>query len=404
MKNSHNNEPGEDIMVLPTQEPIRLLDDDVIEIDLSFRSPPAYEYLAEADDKEQALIRSIEVGAIALRQVQSDQDCDFINKRMEESFRDLESTIKKAFDPLEEGSVAQRFGKIFQIENQNLKELLCTESKSTEEMQKRMSEFNLGLKEQVFTALEKQTSEGGLGALLGQLRTSVCELRDSIVAGKTEKETSSSLAGKSFEEDCQAVLEEFCKAHGCVCDDLRTVQGSGSSKKGDFRISRHDFTSIVLEMKSKASPLSLAASLSELDQSAQNRNCKIAVLVGDQNSLPGEVGLYNEYGGNGDRVICGFDVLEIGLKIAMVKAKMLFNQKSDGQTMDIQSLTAQIEKLKVSLTKFGKLRSNCASMRKSADKIDSLAEELQSEIESIAEKMAEGITTNTEVKNAIETN
>ncbi len=399
MKNSQNDITGEDVTILPIQEPIRLLDSDVVEIDLSFRSPSVYEFLSESENMEQACIRSIEVGTIALCRVQSNLDTDYIGKRMEQSFKELEGSIKQAFDPLAEGSVADRFNKIFTSQNQNIKELLWTESKSTEEMQKRLLEFNLGLKDQVFAALEKQTIEGGLGALLGQIRISISALRDSIVGDNAEKTSSAPLVGKSFEEDCKVVLDEFCKSHGCICDDLRTEQGSGKSKKGDFRISRHDFVPIVLEMKSKSTPLSLAACLTELDLSAQNRNCKIAVLVGDLDSLPKEAGLYNEYSGNGDRIVCSFDVLEIGLKIAMVKAKMLFNQKPDGQSVDVQSLTALIDKLKVSLTKFGKLRSNCASMRKSADKIDSLAEELQEEIESIAERMIETVTTNLEEKN-----
>jgi hypothetical protein len=386
------------------KEPVRLSSPDMVTVkDLSFRSNEAYDYLSTSSDPAIAVVDAIITGSLALSRAQSGLDADMVARKMQETVGHFQIAMHKALDPLEAGSAMHRVNQYLTQQGNALQEVLCRGTRSTEEVNKQIGDFSKNLRTQISETIGSAITPdtGGLGLLMRQIKEDVAALRDTVVATRTAKESSSALIGSSFEESCNEKLAKFCENHGCVLEDLCAVAGVGNSKKGDYRISRHDIKSIVLEMKDRTSSiLTMPHCMAELSAAAANRDSAIALLVAEREVLPQETGIFNVYGASDAFILCSAEILELGLKIALAKSRQMASMGRGSEEIDVQKINDQIQQLKVTLTKFNKLRTNCTTLRKTADKVEAISQEIRAEVEDSANALVAAVSGESEDKHA----
>jgi hypothetical protein len=119
--------------------------------------------------------------------------------------------MQKALDPLENGSAMHRVNQYLTQQGNALQDVLCRGTKSTEDVNKQIGEFSKNLRTQISEIIGSAitTDTGGLGLLMRQIKDEVTALRDTVVATKTARESSSALIGSSFEESCNQKFANF---------------------------------------------------------------------------------------------------------------------------------------------------------------------------------------------------
>jgi hypothetical protein len=76
------------------------------------------------------------------------------------------------------------------------------------------------------------------------------------------------------------------------------------------------------------------------------------------------------------------------------------SQNRGSEEIDAQRITDQIQQLKVTLTKFSKLRNNCTTLRKTADKVEALSQEIRAEVEESSNALVAAMSGESEDRHA----
>jgi len=342
-----------------------LLEDDyktVIIRNLSIEDEILYQFLmdVEEDKRVERLITAIRIGVLGLKHVTVAGEVDYVEKE----FNSLLSKLENMFNPSLETSY---LGKLASL----LKEYFDKG----------------GTVENIF---DPTTEDTPLGKLRKEILQEIKDLRDQITKKKAEEEIVeiTPLKGYDFEDECEEILSEFVsKQMGDILErkgnEIGNLQGS---KAGDFVItlSKHPDKKIVIETKDRNN-LNLPQIINNLEEAMKNRNAVYGIFVSKyKESLPQQIGWFNEYRGN--MLVCALGSKENDiffpeiLNIAYQWAKLRVEKQISIKEEAFESIAEGIKEIEEKLNTFSQIKTQCTNIKNNAEKIEKLANNLRKSI------------------------
>lgn len=359
--------------------------------DLSFRSQDVHSFLEQAPKPAEALVGVIETGVAVLRRAESSLDTDFVQKKLNEQFTGLEKNIDTHID-----KTAGSLNNLLSLKSKHLKELLDQGMNNILTLDQKVNQFSDVLKDQLGKEVTKMADPNNspIGILLGQIKTEIESFRDLLFQKKVESVTSSSVVGKNFEEKVTQKIEEIAKnmgIGGISITDCRNVNGISQNKKGDFIIQFHNLKTepkVTLEVKDQRSN-TVPYILKSLDGSIVNREAIFGIFISaNQEDLPNSIGDFNFFGN--DKIVTAYNFIEIAFKLCVSK---LMATEAAGTEVDMEKVLGIINQIESSIKKFTALKAACRSTIKGAQKSETLASEVEGEIQEATNTLIHMLTT-----------
>ena len=409
--------------------------------DLRIPSIDVYDYLVAFDTSEQReeeLKRAIDVGISVLQKVQLVSDTSYFDKKVEQltakfelNVNNLEKQVveivSKKFDPTEAKSYTRQINEFFQQQRHELQGVIKESVEGIKEQKDELEELIEG-------AFDPDDKKSHLGKLIGRIeafendilqrfdpnvkssissmlqakleglldrhmsvtdpnsplvkfkdevRQSIAGLREELakytgaVQAKEEVIQKSPEKGYVFEDAIHQALQEIARPHADVVTDVSKEIGDTKRKSGDFVYDVSDLhKKIVVEARSKAIT-SVKSALTDLDSAMQNRAAEFGIyVVESEGQLQRQNGMWNEYPGN--LIITHAALLEVAVKVA--KARLALEQP-ESASVDVSAVRTNLQRILDSIKKLSSIKKEATTIRGSGDRIESLATEIQSEIQ-----------------------
>ena len=382
---------------LNTKTEIRLDEEGVVTVkDLTVKNVEIYQYLQESEELTEAATKAFEIGAIALRRVSSSLDIDFISKKAESAFTNLEKSItefiRRNIDPDESQSLTKKIVEIFKIQNSQIRELLKEGDTNMSTLDGKIENFKQSLETALQSALGKVlTDSSGIGLLLKQIQHELQSVRTSIVEKETRDIYSPNLKGANFEDENFSAIYSWGRAYqgtsgaGVVVEDTRTLTGF-KGKQGDcvVHIQSPIDKKIVIEMKAQEK-ISTPKILEVLNESINNRGADMAIYVAPTvDFLPKELGSWAQFE---NKIICISNALDIALRYSALNL-CVTEEAAERRDFDIERASRLLSEVQIQMRKFTTLISSARSTTKAAGKTECLIEVIREGIGRSLDKLS----------------
>ncbi|MHA2263635.1 MAG: hypothetical protein ACXAEN_14665 [Candidatus Thorarchaeota archaeon] len=334
--------------------------------ELKLRNDTIYKFFEDIDEKEreEALRKVLLIGCVAMRKMAVAEDMDYIEKELSRFMSKMTQDVDGMFNIEKEGSHLFKLAKI---------------------MEKYFDEG--GTMEGLLDCSEEDSP---LFKMKEEIKKEITDLRNDLFKQKGVDETidATTLKGYDFEDQCEEKLYEIARPFGDEVSRTSTEAGELESRKvGDFVVTLNERPDlkIVLETKDMAT-VNLPQIHRNLEEAMENRNADYGIfVVKDKDSLPKQVGYFNEYPGNqlvavyavGTEELGNGELLEIAYKWA--RNKLLF-QKGVVTGIDLTSVSDHLEEIQSSIKSFSKVLKQCTNVEKATNKIRKICAEMSEEI------------------------
>ncbi|MFA6458255.1 MAG: hypothetical protein WCV72_02590 [Patescibacteria group bacterium] len=385
------------------------------------------------DQREAAALKAIKIGLIALKDMETVGNVDYVEKEFQKFRQGLEielKNLKEEFakkledaDKLIQNQLEKNFdskdGVLPHVLERYLGEGgtladLFDETQSTSATAKFKSILAEYFDEDASTVvklLDANNQNSPLYSFKKDLIERLVSIEKEIKAKESAKEATKLEAAKGtqkgfeYEEVVFAELEKVARVFGDTC--LPTAKEVGltlDSKQGDAVVTLNPANTggatlrIVFEAKDKG--MYLNALLDELEGAKKNRGATVAVaVVSGKDTLKDvreAIGVFRDY--PGQRTICVLDkeypdatALEVAYKLARAKLLLSLQTKEmKSEAVDLVAINTLIEEITKKLSEFAGIQSTLTKASTAIDgaktQIEGMKNELQVKLQELAEK------------------
>lgn len=403
---------------------LQITDKDILELIFSYPE----------DKRETVILRALKIGLIALKDVQTIGNIDYVKNEFLKFKTDIEKEfliLKQEFadklketDEIIKKELENKFNPQTGILNQVLEKYLGEGGKLSDLFDEEKNTSAIGRIKQIFSdyfdtdaskvvcLLDPNNPESPLSNLKKDLTERLFNLEKEIKAIGAAKQAVKEEAekgtqkGLEYEQLVYQEIEKIASILGDSCLPVGNEQGLiFNNKTGDIVVSLNPSQTgganlkIVFECKDKE--MSLQKFLEELDEAKKNRGALLSVGVISRKEIlkgvNGAIGVFREY--PNDKSICYFDkenldatALEIAYKLARTRLLLglkVKEMKSD--SIDVEGVKILIEETVRKLNEFSSIKSTLSKATTAIDlaksDLDKIKDELQEKLENILQKI-----------------
>lgn len=403
---------------------LQITDKDILELIFSYPE----------DKRETVILRALKIGLIALKDVQTIGNIDYVKNEFLKFKTDIEKEfliLKQEFadklketDEIIKKELENKFNPQTGILNQVLEKYLGEGGKLSDLFDEEKNTSAIGRIKQIFSdyfdtdaskvvrLLDPNNHESPLSSLKKDLTERLFNLEKEIKAIGAAKQAVKEEAekgtqkGLEYEQLVYQEIEKIASILGDSCLPVGNEQGLiFNNKTGDIVVSLNPSQTgganlkIVFECKDKE--MSLQKFLEELDEAKKNRGALLSVGVISRKEIlkgvNGAIGVFREY--PNDKSICYFDkenldatALEIAYKLARTRLLLglkVKEMKSD--SIDVEGVKILIEETVRKLNEFSSIKSTLSKATTAIDlaksDLDKIKDELQEKLENILQKI-----------------
>lgn len=387
----------------------------------------------DQNKRESVLLRALRVGLIALKDIETIGNVDYVEKEFQKFKGDLDKEfvllkedfanklketddlikdkLKSSFDP--EIGIMPKVLDRYLGEGGTLADLFDEKNNlsAVSKIKNILSEYFDDEASTVVQLLDPNNPKSPLAAFKKEITDRLISIEKEIRAKESAKEAAKEEAekgtqkGLEYEELVFSEIEKIASVFGDTC--LPTGKESGQildSKLGDIVVTiNSSYTGgatlkIVFEAKDKS--MYLSTLLDELESAKKNRNAGVAVaVVSGKDTLKDvreSIGIFRDYSNN--RSICILDkegpdqiALEVAYKLARTKLLLgLKVREMKSESIDIVSINTLIDEITKKLSEFTAIKSTLTkasgAIGNAQIQIDNMKDDLQSKLEELSEK------------------
>jgi hypothetical protein len=380
---------------------IFLTEPDIVKIsNIEIHSDEVFRFLKSEEDREIATIQALEAGVAVIERLSSRRELDFLAEKTEillnSTRQSVTDFISQNLDPTAAGSLSEKVLKIFEIQNNQIREMLCEGKTNVTAMAGQIDLFKKGIEQVLVDTLGKSlnSDQSGVGLLLNQIRQNLQNLSNNLLSAKIKAENNITEKGVLFESRCFSALFDYAKAYEQTSKqsveiiNTTSVVGLTGGKVGDAVARFCDFgQSVVMEFKDEKG-LTVPCIVEMSRASLENRAAqKSLFIVPDETYLPREIGFWGQYG---DITVTTLTYFPLALKLAV--CDLAANHMSTNkENLDVEQLLKEIKNIETTLKRFSSLTASTRQTVKSAEKSGALAEEIRDTIEKSVENLLDMI-------------
>ena len=330
-----------------------------------------FQNLNESEDLEEKLLNLLRIGITVTKSISTAENVNYVEKAFDNLDSDFTHKLNEAFG--EKGQFSEVIKDHFGEDGTLIKEL-----------------FN-------------PNREGSpLHILKKELDGNLFEIREKLGINEAiaESEKRGTKKGLDFEDECEKKLQWIARIHADKLEVTGTTKGKVvGSKKGDFVLTLGDSgKKIVFEMKNM-SHIPQKYIHKELKEAIENREADYGIFVAkNKDSLPENVGWFNEYDGNhlvcavenkeGESMIDG-GIIHIAYKWARAKLRLESSKKKKVDAVRILEKTTEIQQ---KITDLRKIKLQCTNIDKSTEAIRNTAKDAEKEITKKLEEIVDSLS------------
>jgi hypothetical protein len=329
-----------------------------------------FQNLNESENLEEKLLNLLKIGITVTKSISTAENVNYVEKAFDNLDADFSRKLGEAFG--EDGQFSEVIKEHFGEDGKLIKEL-----------------FN-------------PNREGSpLHILKKELDGNLYEIREKLgidVAIK-EAEERGTKKGLDFEDECERKLQWIARIHSDKLEVTGTTKGKiTGSKKGDFVLTLGDSGKrIVFEMKNmKNIPQKYIHK--ELKEAIENREADYGIfVVKNKDSLPENVGWFNEYDGNhlvcaienndGESMIDG-ELIHVAYKWARAKLRL---ENSKEKKLDASLILEKTTEIQQKIGDLQKIKLQCNNIDKSTEAIRETTKDTEKEIKMQLEEIVDSL-------------
>lgn len=387
----------------------------------------------DEDKRQAAALKALKIGLIALKDMESAGNVDYVEKefqkfrqalekdledlkeefgkKLEEADKLIQEKLKGSFDP--ESGIMPRVLDRYLGEGGSLSDLFDEQNNAsaTAKIKSILAEYFDKDASTVVQLLDANNPRSPLSGFKKDLIDRLVSIEKEIKAKETAKDAvkleaeKGTQKGFEYEDIVFTELEKIASVFGDSCLPTGTETGIVlDSKQGDFVVTLNPSNTggatlrIVFEAKDKG--MYLTSLLDELEGAKKNRAAGVAVAVISGKDMLKDVremiGVFRDY--PNQRTICVLDkeiidatALEVAYKLA--RAKLLLNlqvkeMKSDA--VDLVAITTLIDEITKKLCEFASIQTTLTKANNAIDgaktQLDGMKSELQDKLKELSEK------------------
>jgi len=330
-----------------------------------------FQNLNESENLEEKLMHLIKIGITVTKSISTAENVNYVEK----AFENLDSDFTQKLDAVfgEKGQFSEVIKDHFGEDGTIIKELF------------------------------DPNKEGSpLFVLKKELDGNLYEIREKLGINEAveEEREQGTKKGFDFEDQCEEKLQWIARIHSDKLEKTGDTIGKVTrSKKGDFVLTLGDIDKkIVFEMKNMGN-ITQKYIHTQLKESIENREADYGIfVVKNKDSLPENIGWFNEYDGNhlvcavendeGNSMIDG-EIIHIAYKWARAKLR-LTNTKE--KKLDASVIIEKTSEIQQKLGDLGKIKRQCTNIEKSTDDIRETAKKTEKEIKKQLEEIVDSIS------------
>ena len=330
-----------------------------------------FQNLNESEILEEKLVNLLKIGITVTKSISTAENVNYVEKAFDNLDSDFSHKLNEAFG--ENGQFSEVLKNHFGEDGQIIKEL-----------------FN-------------PNREGSpLHILKKELDGNLYEIREKLginIAIK-EVEERGTKKGLDFEDECKKKLQWIARIHSDKLENTGTTKGKiTSSKKGDFVLTLGDSgKKIVFEMKNMSN-IPQKYIHKELKEAIENREADYGIFVAkNKDSLPENVGWFNEYDGNhlvcavenneGEAMIDG-EIIHIAYKWARAKLRL---EDSKEKKLDASLILEKTSEIQQKIGDLRKIKLQCNNIDKSTETIRETTKDTEKEIKRQLEEIVDSLS------------
>ncbi len=330
-----------------------------------------FQNLSESEDLEEKLLNLLRIGVTVTKSISTAENVSYVEK----AFDNLDSNFSQKLDAAfgDKGQFSEVIKDHFGEDGQIIKEL-----------------FNPNREGSPLYVLKKE------------LDGNLYEIREKLGINEAveESEERGTKKGLDFEDECEKKLQWIARIHADKLQVTGTTKGKiTGSKKGDFVLTLGDNgIKIVFEMKNM-SRIPSKYIHKELKEAIENREADYGIfVVKNKDSLPDEVGWFNEYDGNhlvcavenneGEAMIDG-EIIHIAYKWARAKLRLEDTKEKKVNASKILEKTNEIQQ---KIGDLRKIKLQCSNIDKSTEAIRETTKDTEKEIKKQLEEIVDSLS------------
>ena len=330
-----------------------------------------FQNLSESEDLEEKLLNLLKIGITVTKSISTAENVNYVEKAFDNLGSDFTHKLDEAFG--EKGQFSEVIKDHFGEDGKLIKEL-----------------FN-------------PNKEGSpLQILKKELDGNLYEIREKLginEAVEKEKERGTK-KGLDFEDECEKKLQWIARIHSDKLETTGTTKGKiTGSKKGDFVLTLGDNgKKIVFEMKNMSN-IPQKYIHKELKEAIANREADYGIfVVKNKDSLPENVGWFNEYDGNhlvcavenneGEAMIDG-EIIHIAYKWARAKLRL---EDTKEKKVDAASILVKTTEIQQKIGDLRKIKLQCNNIDKSTEAIRETTKDAEKEIKKQLDEIVDSLS------------
>ena len=329
-----------------------------------------FENLHESENLEEQLLNLIKIGITVNNSISTTENVNYVEKAFENLDSDFSKKLNDAF--ADDGKFSEVIKNHFGEDGKLIKEL-----------------FN-------------PNREGSpLFILRKELDGNLYEIREKLGINDAVKESEErgTKKGLDFEDECKKKLQWIARIHADKLEVTGNTKGKiTGSKKGDFVLTLGDNgKKIVFEMKNMSN-IPQKYIYKELKEAIANRESDYGIFVAkNKDSLPENVGWFNEYDGNhlvcaienndGESMIDG-ELIHVAYKWARAKLRL---ENSKEKKLDASLILEKTTEIQQKIGDLQKIKLQCNNIDKSTEAIRETTKDTEKEIKMQLEEIVDSL-------------
>ncbi|MBT4328205.1 MAG: hypothetical protein HOD60_15075 [Candidatus Nitrosopelagicus sp.] len=330
-----------------------------------------FQNLNESEDLEEKLLNLLKIGITVTKSISTAENVNYVEKAFDNLDSDFSRKLNEAFG--EDGQFSEVIKDHFGEDGKLIKEL-----------------FN-------------PNREGSpLFILRKELDGNLYEIREKLGINDAVKESEErgTKKGLDFEDECKKKLQWIARIHADKLEVTGNTKGKiTGSKKGDFVLTLGDNgKKIVFEMKNMSN-IPQKYIYKELKEAIANRESDYGIFVAkNKDSLPENVGWFNEYDGN--HLVCAVEnneceamidgeIIHIAYKWARAKLRL---EDTKEKKVDASKILEKTTEIQEKIGDLRKIKLQCTNIDKSTEAIRETTKDTEKEIKRQLEEIVDSLS------------